>query len=469
MSSVKFGTSGLRGLVVDLVGQPTYDHTRAFVSALRTELAPGSPVLIGRDLRSSSAGIAATVAAAVTASGFKPLDCGEVPTPALALEALRLACPAVMVTGSHIPDDRNGLKFYTARGEITKDEEAAILRALSFGVMASGAAEPHPEAAARFLARYREAFKGDALAGLRVGIYQHSTVARDVLVELIAALGGTPVPFGRSSAFVPVDTEAHRPQDLQTLKDAAAATALNAIVSADGDADRPLLADASGTVVPGDVIGTIAARHLGVTAIAVPVTANSAIEAVGGFTRVIRTRIGSPFVVAGMTEAQRDGATAVAGFEANGGFLLGSNVVVDHHHIDALPTRDSVLPLLATLVAARLAGTTVAALAASLHFKSTSSHRLQEVPPARSGPLLDRLRDPVARSAFLAPLGQVASVNEVDGVRVGFEGGAVIHFRVSGNAPELRCYAEDDTPAKADRIVRMGLDLAAKAMALASA
>jgi phosphomannomutase len=422
-------------------------------------------VLIGRDLRNSSAGIAATVAAAVAASGYRPLDCGELPTPALALEGLRLACPAVMVTGSHIPDDRNGLKFYTARGEITKDEEAAILRALSPGAMETGTAEPHPEAAARFLARYREAFAADALSGLRVGIYQHSTVARDVLVELIGALGGTPVPFGRSSAFVPVDTEAHRPEDLQALKDAAAETALDAIVSADGDADRPLLGDASGTVLPGDVIGTIAARHLGVAAIAVPVTANSAIEAAGGFARVIRTRIGSPFVVAGMAEARRDGATAVAGFEANGGFLLGSDVEVGGRHLAALPTRDSVLPLLATLVAARSADTTVAALAASLRFKSTASHRLQEVSPSASGPFLARLRDPAARAAFLAPLGRVAAVNEVDGLRVGLEGGAVIHFRVSGNAPELRCYAEADTPAEAERIVRWGLDAAGAALA----
>ena len=218
-------------------------------------------------------------------------------------------------------------------------------------------------------------------------------------------------------------------------------------------------------MLPGDVIGTIAARHLGADAIAVPVTANSAIEAAGGFARVIRTRIGSPFVVAGMDEARRGGAGRIAGFEANGGFLLGSDVTVGGRRLAALPTRDAVLPLLATLVAARSAGTTVAALAASLRFKSTASHRLQEVSPARSAPFLDRLRDPGARSAFLAPLGRVASVSAVDGIRMGLESGAVVHFRVSGNAPELRCYAEADTPAEAERILRWGLAAADAAMA----
>ncbi|WP_237478970.1 phosphomannomutase [Lichenibacterium dinghuense] len=464
MSSLKFGTSGLRGLVVDLVGRPTDDHVRAFLLALGDELAPGSPVLIGRDLRGSSPAIAATAAAAVAASGYRPLDGGALPTPALALEAARLGCPAVMVTGSHIPDDRNGLKFYTARGEITKDEEAAILAALAPGAASTGAAEPHPEAARRYLARYTDAFPADALSGLRVGVYQHSTVVRDMLVELVAALGGTPVPFGRSDSFVPVDTEAHRPEDLAALRAAAAESALDAILSADGDADRPLLADADGNVLPGDVVGTVAARHLGADAVAVPVSANSAIEAAGGFARVVRTRIGSPYVVAGMAEAGRDGAERIAGFEANGGFLLGSDVMVAGRRLGALPTRDAALPLVATLAAARAAGSSLAALAASLRFKATASHRLQEVPPARSGPFLATLADPEARAAFLRPLGRVASVSAVDGVRVGLEGGSVIHFRASGNAPELRCYAEAETPAEAERILRWGLDAAAAAM-----
>ena len=50
MSSLKFGTSGLRGLVVDLVGRPALDYARAFLVALDSKLAPSSPVLIGRDL-----------------------------------------------------------------------------------------------------------------------------------------------------------------------------------------------------------------------------------------------------------------------------------------------------------------------------------------------------------------------------------------------------------------------------------
>ncbi|MCJ2043095.1 phosphomannomutase, partial [Methylobacterium sp. J-078] len=103
MSSLKFGTSGLRGLVTDLVGWPSYAYASAFFRSIAATTGTGRTVVIGRDLRDSSPGIAATVAAAAAGAGFTAVDCGALPTPALALEALRRGACAVMVTGSHIP------------------------------------------------------------------------------------------------------------------------------------------------------------------------------------------------------------------------------------------------------------------------------------------------------------------------------------------------------------------------------
>ena len=106
--------------------------------------------------------------------------------------------------------------------------------------------------------------------------------------------------FGRSDAFVPVDTEAHRPEDIATIREAAAGGDYDAVVSADGDADRPLLADGAGRIVRGDILGLLVAGHIGIRRLAVPVTAASAIERVGHFEAVRRTRVGSPYVIAGM-------------------------------------------------------------------------------------------------------------------------------------------------------------------------
>lgn len=467
MSSLKFGTSGLRGLVTDLVGAPSHAYADAFFRSVAA--GGGRGVVIGRDLRASSPGIAATVATAAAAAGFEAIDCGALPTPALALEAMRRGAYAVMVTGSHIPEDRNGLKFYRPDGEITKADEAAILAALGPVADAVDGAPalpvtPEPDAIARYRRRYSDAFVPDILSGMRVAVYQQSSVARDLLVDLLGALGARPEPIGRSDRFVPIDTEAHRPEDIAFIRQAMTSGAFDALVTTDGDADRPLVADGTGRIVRGDVLGLITARYLGVDAVAVPVTAGSALERSGGFGQVVRTRVGSPFVIAGMEQARRDGARVVAGFEANGGFMLGSDVAIGGAVLPALPTRDAMLPILATLAAARSAGVALAELIAALDVGEMASDRLPDTPAERSGAFLGRLGDEASLRAFLSPIGAPQSVDRQDGIRIGLDGGGTIHFRASGNAPELRCYAEARTATEAQGFVRWGLAASAAAM-----
>ena len=190
-----------------------------------------------------------------------------------------------------------------------------------------------------------------SLAGLRLGVYQHSTVARDLLVRIFTTLGATCIPFARAETFLPVDTEAISPAMATLLAVWARTNAVDAIISADGDADRPLLTDASGTVVRGDLLGLITATVLGAETVVTPITSSSAIELSGRFKQVIRTRVGSPYVIAGM--AAVNDARVVAGFEANGGFLLGTPIDRDTLTLTALPTRDAILPLIATLALAR--------------------------------------------------------------------------------------------------------------------
>ncbi|KQO58148.1 MULTISPECIES: phosphomannomutase [unclassified Methylobacterium] len=472
MSSLKFGTSGLRGLVTDLVGWPSYAYASAFfrsVAATAGEGASERIVVIGRDLRDSSAGIAATVANAAAAAGFSVYDCGALPTPALALEAIRRGACAVMVTGSHIPSDRNGLKFYRPDGEITKTDEVAILAALGDITKAgdmpkADSAIQEPGAIDRYRQRYTDAFAPTILAGQRIAVYQQSSVARDLLADVLAALGADIVPIGRSDSFIPIDTEAHRPEDIAFIRDAMASGGFDALVTTDGDADRPLLADAAGRIVRGDVLGLITARYLGVDTVVVPVTAGSAIEHAGGFRSVLRTKVGSPFVIAGMDRAKSEGASTVVGFEANGGFLLGSDVVIDGKTLLALPTRDAILPIVATLAAAQEARLTLAELVTSLNVGETASDRLPNTPAERSGALLRQLGQDSFRGEFFRPIGTPQGVDEQDGVRVELDGGRTIHFRPSGNAPELRCYAEAGSAADAEELVRWGLAAAAAAM-----
>lgn len=213
----KFGTSGLRGLVSELTPELVADYTRAFLASCPV----GTGLYIGQDLRPSSPAIAAAVSGAARAAGVAVTDCGVLPTPALALAAMAAGAGAVMVTGSHIPADRNGLKFYLPSGEIAKGDEAAINAAYGARATpvaaAAGALGAAPGAGAAYVARYVSAFGAQALGGLRLGIYQHSSVARDLLVDLVTGLGATAVPLARSEVFIPVDTEAVDPETREML------------------------------------------------------------------------------------------------------------------------------------------------------------------------------------------------------------------------------------------------------------
>lgn len=465
--SLKFGTSGLRGLAVDLLGRPSAAYATAFLRYLEASKAirPGAEVLVGRDLRESSPEIAVSVTRAIAAAGFSPVDCGEVPTPALALYAQTRQAPAIMVTGSHIPADRNGLKFYIAEREITKADEAGILAALKTGRAAfrnAVSARPAPEARQAYLDRYIGAFGEDTLVGMKIGVFQHSSVARDDLTAILGALGAETVPLGRVDHFVPIDTEALSTADAAQADVWVRAEHLDALVSTDGDGDRPLVADEKGAFIRGDVLGILTAGFLGADAVVTPVTSNSSIEGLGTFGRVVRTKVGSPFVIAGMADASATGARTVVGFEANGGALLGSDVRIGKGTITALPTRDALLPILCVLAASKQRGLTLSQLVATLPSRVARSDRLEHVPQERTAALLGKLVNADFAAPYFADAGTVQSVSSLDGLRFELTSGDVVHYRASGNAPELRCYTEAATAERADALLAWGLKAAEK-------
>ncbi|ETX28545.1 phosphomannomutase [Roseivivax isoporae] len=449
----KFGTSGLRGLVTELTPDLVTGYVRAFLAACPT----GGGLQVGRDLRESSPAIAAIVAEAARGAGVPVTECGVLPTPALALAAQRAGQAAVMVTGSHIPADRNGLKFYVPAGEISKAEEQAIQGALGTGAPDADRAPLVEDAGAgdAFRDRYVTAYGGGALRGLRIGVYQHSSVARDMLVEVLGALGAEPVPLGRSDSFVPVDTEALDPATRGMLAGWCADHRLDAVVSTDGDADRPMVADASGRVVPGDILGALTSRALGAGTICTPISSNSMVVDLFGPEAVHLTRIGSPYVIAAMEAALADDPAArVVGYEANGGFLLGFPAEGPAGTLEPLMTRDCVLPIVAPLAAAVAEGRTLAQLVAALPPRFTAADRIQNVPSEASAAFIARLADDAAaRAAFFEAGAPERDTDLTDGLRVSFDTGAVVHLRPSGNAPECRIYAEADSPEAAEALV----------------
>jgi len=468
-SGVAFGTSGARGLVSAMTDRVCYGYTLGFLQYLAEldEFAAGTEVALAGDLRPSTPRILRACAEAIRDAGGAPVFCGRIPTPALALYAFGRGIPSLMVTGSHIPDDRNGIKFHRRDGEVLKSDEAGMSRqALRLDAArfdAEGALRapaPLPEARAVediYLRRYLDVFGPEALSGLTVGLYQHSAVGRDIIARILSALGAEVRALGRSDSFIPVDTEALRPEDVELARRWASEQRLDAIVSTDGDSDRPLLANHHGEWLRGDILGLLCARELGADVVVTPVSSNSALEACGAFASVLRTRIGSPYVISAMQQAAREGGGVVCGYEANGGFLLQSPIMRDGRELAALPTRDAVLPVVAALVAAKRRP--LAELCAELPRRVTWSDRLKDFATADSQAILAWLvaGDEAAQrarisAAFGALCGALARIDRTDGLRMSFESGDVVHLRPSGNAPELRCYTEADSEARAQRL-----------------
>ncbi len=532
-----FGTSGLRGLVTDLTDLEAYLNTRGFLEYLREigELRPGVAVSVAGDLRPSTDGaersILRAVVRAIEEAGLAVDYLGKLPTPALTYYALEQGRPSVMVTGSHIPFDRNGLKFNKCTGEVLKDDEPGILRAVARvrhreyarprptslfaddGMFKAGpgrALPPeNPQARQEYLRRYVDFFPAQALRGQRLVCYQHSAVGRELLVELLSRLGAEVIAVGRSEAFIPIDTEAITERQLATLQALADHARrqhgpIDAVVSTDGDSDRPLVAgvDAEGAVrfFGGDLLGLVVAEFLKADAVVVPISANDAVDRWGGArdVRVIKTRIGSPYVIAGMARARARGARRVVGWEANGGFLVGSEIELHGRVLKPLPTRDAALPLVAALSSAAAQKVSLVERFARLPARFSKAGLLDQFPLETSRALvrrfspedprieqvdfegddvrltftggataraegqtarqLERIRRELA--TYFGPrdgFAEIARLNLLDGVRVSFRNGDIAHIRPSGNAPQLRIYAVADRPARAEAIVACAL------------
>lgn len=421
---------------------------------------PGRAVVAG-DRRASTPRIMVAVAAAARDLGFELINAGLVPSPAVALFGFEERIPAIMVTGSHIPDDRNGIKFNKPTGELLKSDEGDLLSQrieIPDDFDSSGALrlEARPaltsvrtEIASRYVDRWVNAVQSGALRGKRIVVFGHSAVGRELLVEIYEKLGAEVIRAEWSERFVSVDTEAIRPQDTATALRLAGQYQPFAIVSTDGDSDRPLISDEHGNWLRGDVIGVVAARWLRADVVVTPVSSNTVVDLVGCFRHVKRTQIGSPYVISAMNQAVEEGFARVVGYEANGGFLTATSVDLPlGSSLTPLPTRDPIIVQLGVLLSAVQQSKTIAELMAALPARYTASDRLTEFPTNVSQlRIAELLRGGNASVEQLVGslIGTPIAVDSTDGLRITGDSGDTVHLRPSGNAPELRCYAESNT------------------------
>ncbi|OZC86463.1 phosphoglucosamine mutase [Rhodococcus sp. 06-412-2C] len=269
-----FGTDGVRGLAGGLLtAELALQIARAAASVLAPNVDGGRRVaLVGRDPRISGAMLGAAVSAGLTASGVDVIDVGVLPTPALAyLTAEYGAALGVMISASHNAMPDNGIKIFAAGGHKLDDDvedriEAALdpdARSADGGPPfdATGAAIGRIDVAQDAATRYIEhlaASVSHRLDGVRVVVDCSHGAASVVGPEIYRRAGATVVAINAEPDGININ-DGCGSTHLEGLQKAVVEHGADLGIAHDGDADRCLAVDASGSVVDGDAIMAVLA------------------------------------------------------------------------------------------------------------------------------------------------------------------------------------------------------------------
>ncbi|UZN02218.1 phosphoglucosamine mutase [Cellulomonas sp. S1-8] len=267
-----FGTDGIRGLANrDVTAEVALDASVAAAHVLATTgaFAGHRPrAVVGRDPRSSGEFLSAAVAAGLASAGVDVDNVGVLPTPAVAyLTAARGVDIGVVLSASHNPMPDNGIKFLARGGHKLDDELEAAIEARM------GEVWDRPLGADVGRIRMDLSLSGQQyvdhlvstvttrLEGLRIVIDCANGAASEVGPSALREAGADVVVINASPDGRNIN-EACGSTHPEQLQAAVVAAHADLGVALDGDADRCLAVDATGTLVDGDQIMGILAIAL---------------------------------------------------------------------------------------------------------------------------------------------------------------------------------------------------------------
>jgi phosphoglucosamine mutase len=308
-----FGTDGIRGTAnVDLKPNLAFALGKATAHRLA---GPGRPIVVGQDTRRSGDMFVAAIVAGATSMGVDVHTVGVVPTPALAyITGSGQFAAGIMVSASHNPAKDNGLKVLDQRGlKLDEDVEDELEQLI-------WTAEELPGAPADSLGlAINDHSLFDLYLNHRLGLASAISTKLHIVVDCANGSGGVAAARILEATGASVDVLFNDPDGTNINCDcgATAPAALAREVAArgadvgfalDGDADRLIAVDASGSVVDGDsVLGALALDRLARNrlpngALVVSILSNGGlqktVEEAGG--QIIRTPVGDKYILEGM-------------------------------------------------------------------------------------------------------------------------------------------------------------------------
>jgi phosphoglucomutase len=457
MDSIKFGTSGWRGIIardftfdnVRLATQGIADYLNSELRTPNSELHGRKPVVIlGHDTRFLGREFSLAAAEVLAASGLKPLLCNrDTPTPVIAHTIRhRKAAGGINMTASHNPAEYQGLKFSTSNGapatpEVTKQIEANIVKLQSQGWSFQGAVigtyqcptfDPQPD----YFKQLHKLIDFAALkrAKLKVAVELEYGTGRGYLDTLLKGVGAKVTVF--HGEINPLFGGHHPEPNATGMADVSKFVRSGKAqmgLGLDGDADRFGIVDKDGTWLTPNQILALTLYHLkknrGWTgAVVRTVPTSHQVDAVAELlgVKVHETPVGFKYIGALM-----ESEPIIVGGEESGGLSVKGHV----------PEKDGIL---ACLLMAELVATE----------KKSLGEILKELSKQIGEFYTDRINvsfAPEKKDALLAKLGsglknigsfKVEKFITTDGFKFLLPNREWVAFRASGTEPLIRCYIE---------------------------
>ncbi|MDG6898311.1 MAG: hypothetical protein JRN24_01090 [Nitrososphaerota archaeon] len=429
-----FGTAGVRG-----VFNSTQTPEQVYGLAETIAFVFGKGVYgIGWDSRKVSALLAKTVASGVNAAGSDALLFGTVPTPTVAFGSRTKSCFAgFAVTSSHNPPEFSGVKVFNRNGmELSKSEEERVERGMGINVMKASGTFGQSFPADEVVDEYVE-----ALVSRHARVSERARIALDcacgpgglVTPRVLGLLGHrvTPVNAQLSWRF-PARLPEPTPANLADFCRAVPQLGVDFGLAHDGDADRLVMINQTGEVVPDSVMTILALRGIQASSGTVVVSENSSSaiveEAEARGYKVVRSRVGKTFAV----------------LEDEGGvFASEPSKVVDpswglwEDGINAAATISGLLANDRGLLSRTLAQVEWRYRQVNVNVQARIS-------------LLTRN----AKERFKRF--EIAEERTLDGYKMIFEDGSWVMFRPSGTEPKTRLYCESKDPQLLQALVDEG-------------
>ncbi len=430
-----FGTAGVRGV---FNRTQTPDQVYNLVETIAFASGKGA-YGVGWDGRKVSALLARTVISAVNAVGSDVFAFGVVPTPVIAYGTRARSCLAgFAVTASHNPPEFSGVKVFNGKGmEIARSDEERIERAMAVDVMRSsgrfGAINPDGDVIDDYVealvSRYRPASDE-----LRIAVDCASGPGGFVTPRVLRSIGHRVVPVNAQVSWrFPARLPEPTPTNLSDFAKMVPGLSVDFGFAHDGDADRLVMVDGLGNVVPDSVMVILALRGIEATGGTVVVSENSsmAVEEEAerlGF-KVMRSRVGKSF----------------ATMEAEGGVFASEPTKIVDPSWGFWEDGMNAAVMIARVLSRERGLLDRVMEETKWHYGQVNLETSVRMPllVKNAKAIFKRLR--------------ISEERTLDGYKLVFNDGSWVMFRPSGTEPKTRLYCESKDPQTLEALVQLGM------------